>query len=275
MASFGEHDLPHDFPTEILESAFITELDGDLSKALKNYHDSQVMIGRQGATSVKMPSTDDSAAWDEAMDKLLAKAPAEFKSLRSKPDEIGGYELDAGENADKQAFLSWMHEAGLSKAQAKSVWDKNEASNTAKAEAMQVAADELNAGFEKEFGAGLEKYQMLAKGALKHFGDDDFAKMVTESDVLQNPHFLRFMAKVGESLGEDRISLLDAQGNAVTPAEIDVKIAEIESHPLWRKSLASGSLTQDESKEIKRMAAETYRLRQLKPGGRTIVSTGA
>lgn len=86
-----------------------------------------------------------------------------------------------------------------------------------------------------EWGKAYDKNLLAAQLVVKDFGDDSSLKFIKESGLHQNPQFLRFLSKIGQTIKEPELKGSAGRGTAMkTPAEAMSEATRImgdASHP--------------------------------------------
>lgn len=118
-------------------------------------------------------------------------------------------ELPYDEDTEK-AFRAWSHSNGLSKKQAKNLYDgfvkKQIEHHAGWAKEQQQRKAEREAGLQREHGAKLESVKAQAGSAMREFADPEFHEFLNESQLGNDPRMIRFMVKVGAKMqGETRL----------------------------------------------------------------------
>jgi len=93
-----------------------------------------------------------------------------------------------------------------------------------------VKAEQAN--LKKEWGEAYNEQLAKATAALKEFSPGDEAvKFFKESGLGQNPHFIKLLAKFGDTLKEDQIRGAGGGSGMVTPGQAQEKIKELMGKP--------------------------------------------
>lgn len=215
-----------------------------------------------------LPAPDaDTEAWDKALGELVAKGPEDWRDGLATPKEAEGYGLKAPEGLESafEGVLDDFVALGMTKAQAQKAWEQQ----TERAKAAANAASEAKAGkikaLEDAFGAGLEKTKAEALAALDAYGSDEVRELLGE--IGENPVMLGFLAKIGQTLGEDRVQYLESTRYGLTNAEVEDKIAEIrEGITELEHKAFTGNLTDLEEKKLHREKSKLMELKRKLPG---------
>ena len=229
-----------------LEEGWQSELGEELAedKTLADIKDiptmSKMLVHAQrkmGADKVALPGVD---ASEEEM--------TEFYTALGRPEGPDGYELPIPEEFPKEispdaklieGYQKAAHSAGLTPTQAKRLFDwYNESSvatlETTKANA-EAARGEAENTLREKYG---DKYNETVKNALvaaRTFLGDDGIEKLEKTGLGNAPWLVEAFAKVGEAIGEDKLSISHIQDNAITArAEIDRVMGDL-NHPYHDK----------------------------------------
>lgn len=157
---------------------------------LKSYKELEGKLG----SAVTLPAEDDAEAWRKVYSKL------------GMPESADGYELKVPEKHNPEVekqVRSMFHSAGLTKAQANTVYDEfmamtapyvEQQAQEAEAKALEAAAAAKELGDERMVGA---------KAAFAHFVGKDEALASTLERVLGDGDMIRFFDRVAQAMGED------------------------------------------------------------------------
>ena len=199
----------------------------DLAKA----HDNLQKI--MGNDKIVIPQKGDVAGTRAALQKL------------GLPDKIEDYKIEidpAKTKVDKEFFEGFKgeaHKLGMLPEQSKALveWFAK-VNDDAYAKQMSEVSQKTEAGIaglKTEWGEAYGENVSRAKAALREFGDEDLKKFVSESGLSNHAGFIKMLAKVGETLKEDKIKGEGGKGGkaAFTPSEAKLRIAEIKSGPAY------------------------------------------
>ncbi len=166
---------------------------------LDSYRNLEKAMGAPGESVLTLPkNAEDAEAWGAVYSKL------------GRPEDASGYELSGPEVPEGGLDLTpdlanWAHEAGLSKTQAQSIFEKyNGRMEQAVQEhenqrIEQASADK--AALEKEWGGAWEENIAAGTRFRQKFGIDD-ATMNKLEDALGFRGVLELSAEIGRGLGE-------------------------------------------------------------------------
>jgi hypothetical protein len=237
-------------PAEYRESVTKAGI-GDVQALVKNWMDSQSMVG----ASVRIPGKDagesDIAKFEDRLRTAvpdLVRLPkagdtegwAKYYEKLGKPGDASGYKFDPVEGiapetaADMSKFIATMaHKHNLLPDQARGVYADVVESMKASGAAATQAADAASAALKLEWGSLYDVKMAGAQNVLKKFGGDEgmaLAMAELDSTGLGNvPALAKILARVNEAMGEDGIIVGDVKGrgNAMTLSEVNARIAEI------------------------------------------------
>lgn len=168
----------------------------DLPGLIKSYVHTQKQIGK----SINIPGQD---AKTEDWDAFYAKI--------GRPESPEKYDIKRPENPNlsydeglEKKFLSAAHKAGLNKQQAQGLLDwwssEQETVFQQMQQEVQKSVDELK----KEWGGAYDTKVAMAQRAIKRFGDKNLVGFLEDSGLGNNPHLVKFFARLGENIREDR-----------------------------------------------------------------------
>lgn len=184
----------------------------DLGRAYTNL---EKLLGRE-KIPVPVDENDEEGwqRWYNAAGRPEAPDKYEFQRPELPPD------LPYDEDIEK-AFRAWSHSNGLSKKQAKNLYEgfvKTQIERHAGwAKEQQQRKAELEAGLQREYGGKLEAVKAQAGSVVREFADPEFREFLDQSQLGNDPRMIRFMAKVGAKMqGETRLK-------GAPPAAPDIK----------------------------------------------------
>lgn len=184
----------------------------DLGRAYTNL---EKLLGRE-KIPVPVDENDEEGwqRWYNAAGRPEAPDKYEFQRPELPPD------LPYDEDTEK-AFRAWSHSNGLSKKQAKNLYEgfvKTQIERHAGwAKEQQQRKSELEAGLQREYGGKLESVKAQAGSVVREFADPEFREFLDQSQLGNDPRMIRFMAKVGAKMqGETRLK-------GAPPAAPDIK----------------------------------------------------
>jgi len=135
---------------------------------------------------------------------------AEFYKRLGRPESPDGYDLPEVEGVSPDALAAWrqrFHEAGLTAAQAKALYDAYTAEVQAAIEARQVESDKAIQDAEKvlrdEWGDDYDAKLELARRVVVEFGGDEFKALLDASGLGNDPRVVKVFAAIGEKYAED------------------------------------------------------------------------
>lgn len=206
----------------------------DIPTLVKSYINAQKMIG---ADKLPIPGKDATEAeWTEAFHKLgNPRSLEEYKVELAKDASI------EKEFVDK--FKVQAHKLGVLPKQAQAMVEWFDALNKATySDADKAHTNKLNAdmaALRQEWGSAFDGNLLKSKAALNEFSDEGTKKFMQDSALGTRAAFIKFMAKVGETLSEDKIRGGGGNQNmfgALSPAQALEKINEIKGNaqsPYW------------------------------------------
>lgn len=209
-------NLPEDIRNDT-SLAPIKDIDG----LAKSYVNAQKLIGRD---KIPMPKDENDPVWNDLYNRLgRPESPDKYDLTR--PD-VQGYD-----EAAEKAFRDQAHKLGLSKKQAGGLfgWYNQMVSERIPNPEAQTA--QIIEGLQKELGDRFTDTAARATAAVKYFGGDDLVAYLNTTLNMQgvpignDPVLFKFFAKMGESLGEDKLK--GTLGLGVAPQEAQDKITAI------------------------------------------------
>lgn len=212
-------------PEDIRENPTLKNF-SDVANLAKSYIHAQSAIGKKGVIVPGEKASDED--WQNF-----------YKSVGV--PELDKYEvkLPQDRNANPETiakFKEAAHKAGLLPKQAQEMlgWYSEYEANAVKAhqEATQANLTKELDGLKKEWGEGYDKQIALARMAVREVGGNDFVEYMNKSGMGNDPQLIRFMAKMGKALGEDKLRG-DTSGRmgGMTPEEINDEINRITLDP--------------------------------------------
>jgi hypothetical protein len=190
----------------------------------KSYINLERMLGGDKIAVPK--SADDKEGWDKV-----------YKAL-GRPDDAKGYELQKPENLpegmeysdDLEAkFREFAFEKGLTQTQAQDLRDFHLANMVSEFTAGQTEQagriEEVMADLQREWGRATDQKIGAASHAAKTLGGEEFAAMLDETGLGNDPRLIRGFAKIAEKIGGDK-GLLGEALTESTPGDLDASIAE-------------------------------------------------
>lgn len=205
-------------PEELRADASLTPFK-DVADLAKSYISTKALVGKKGVIPPGEKSTEEE--WTAFYKSLGQPELDKFEITVPKDGEINAELL----NNFKQVF----HKSGLMPRQAQAIVDTYLQHEKKSYDAMVTEHDaelkqELE-GLQKEWGQAYPKQIALAKMAVNDLGGKEFVDYLEETGLGSDPTVIRFMAKVGSIMGEDKLRG-DAAGRmgVGTPAEIQANI---------------------------------------------------
>lgn len=143
-----------------------------------------------------------------------------------------------------EGYKKLAHDAGLMPHQAQGLLDWYIGQEGAQIEERKVAAlteqKTQHENLRKEWGQGYDKEIAKAKLAVKELGGEEFQKYLDSSGLSADATLVRFLAKAGGLMGEDKLRGEGGGGNfGQTPAEIQSDINRVlgdKKGPYWDRS---------------------------------------
>ena len=218
-------DWREGLPEELATDASLADIK-DLPNLVKSFINAQRMIGKD---KFAVPGDEaEDADWEDVYNRLgRPETPDEY--LMDAPEELpdGFVYNQEHESAMRKAF----HEIGLNKTQADKLWStmQNQAMANYKGfistQTERLTAE--HASLRKEWGDKYKDNLELAGWVAREFGGEEFIKFLNESKVAQEPRFLKVAAAIGAKFNEDKPPGERRQSAAMTPAEAQSKINDI------------------------------------------------
>lgn len=215
--------LPDEIKNDPSLKLFQNDKGIDMAALTKSYVNAQKMIG---ADKVVVPGKN--------------STPEEWKSFFMKaglPESVDKYELALPQDAKVdpnmlKGFKDLAHKAGILPSQAEQLvaWFQGEQTNGMKAyQDSQVAQVEKGlTDLKAEWGQGYDKKVQQAHLAVREFGDEKLGEYLDKTGIGNDPQLIRLFAKIGESLGEDKLKGANgAQNFGKTPDEASREINQI------------------------------------------------
>lgn len=190
----------------------------DIQALAKSYVHSQRMIG---ADKIVVPNK--------------YATPEDWKNVYAKlglPESVEKYELKTKEGADPKdnffvGFREQAHKAGILPHQAQQLYDWYDSTIADMVKNQQAAisqqAEAEVSELRQEWGQAFDMKVRAAKAVVQKFGDDNFKTYLEETGLGNNPQLIKLMAKIGESLVEDKF-----RGDGDAPAALTPQFAQKE-----------------------------------------------
>lgn len=223
----------------------------DPAAAIDSYRNLEKLRGVPENELARIPKEGDADAWNQFYSKL------------GRPESPDGYQLATPEGDDgafAKAAAAWMHEAGLSPAQAKLLNEKNNEylAGQVKAYNDQIAAqqDLEMSELKTEWGAAFDQNTEIARRGAKQFGVTEEQMEQLES-AMGTKAMLQFFNNIGSKLGEHKAEGMGG-GDAsfkLSPAAAQERIRMLGQDPEWsKKYLAGGANERAEMERLQRFA---------------------
>lgn len=216
-------------PQELREEASLRDIK-DVASLAKSYVHAQRMVGADKIALPGRNATPDD--WSAVFDRL--GRPASPEAYAFERPEAGDLPYD---EALEQAFRGKAHELGLLPQQARGLFDwwlqtQMQAFRELQRNA-QSGRHENEQRLRGEWGMAYDRHVDAANTALRRFADEELTGRLGEG-LGNDPAFIRFCAKVGALLAEDRLTGAGApQGGA---GEARRRISEVladRAHPYF------------------------------------------
>jgi hypothetical protein len=224
-------------PLEIKDAPFMKNVTS-VETLAKNYANAQKLIGAE-----KMPVPNKNwgeKEWKEAYQKMGLPEDVKDYNILEKDFKSEVLEGEFLENFKKAAW-----EKGILPHQAKELvkwFDQYEQQATKTyVEKTHQEQEKGIKNLQAEWGEAFDNNLIKAKAALKEFGSEEDIKTIRDMGLGNNPSFIKLMAKVGETLSEDKLVVTGQVDPKYTPAQADSEIKKIladTSSPYWNKEHA-------------------------------------
>jgi hypothetical protein len=198
----------------------------DVGQLVQSYLHAQKMV--TGEKILKPGKNATQSEWDA------------YYAAGGRPESPDKYELKLPEKHNEglvKAFRETAHKLGLNSKQAQGLLEmydgQNQAALQAQSEAQAKAKQEGIKALREEWGQGWDKEVRNAQRGVQEFAPDGMAEKLMEK-YHDDPDFARLMAKVGASLGEDKIKGNGATNHfGMTPREMQARINQIQGHAAY------------------------------------------
>ena len=171
----------------------------------------------------------------------------QYYTKLGKPEKHEDYVLpEEGKAEDRDWYKNIVFEAGLTKEQAKLVYEKyiekeRSASiqrNQEIEKSQQQAVDVLKA----EFGTAFDQRLNLAKSAVREFGGEEIVKILNDSGLGNNAAIIKMFANIGKNFQEDKIISSDKSKQfGLTPTDARNKINMLKKDPEIMRAYMDGT----------------------------------
>ena len=191
----------------------------------KSYVHQQKLVGKD---KLPLPTSDDDPIWDEVYTRL------------GRPDTPDKYEIAMPEDYPKEmvdeeflgSFRQWVHKAGLSPRQVKSLANDYLEYQAGYLTKQNATIEEQTRGAEtalrKDWGRAYDSKVSLAQKTLQTFADKDAIELM-DMGLGNHPAIVKMFAKIGEQMGEDTLAGR-GRGFTMTPTEAQAEITSIMSN---------------------------------------------
>jgi hypothetical protein len=224
----------------------------DIPTLVKNYANAQKMVG---ADKVAIPGANASKEdWQGVFQKLgLPKTVEEYK-----------VDVEKGKELDKEfmgSFAKLAHENGIlphqAKAMAEFLFNADKETRTKDEENYRLqTAGELKK-LQGEWGEQYKENVAKAKAALREFADKDTQEAIRKSGLGNNTHLLKILAKMGDTLSEDKIKGEGGGGGfRLTPSQAQAELDTIHrdlKHPYYNASHSEHLVAKAKVRELYQM----------------------
>ena len=193
----------------------------------KSYINLEKMLG---GDKIALPKTEeDTEGWDKVFNALGRPEDAKGYEFAEPADLPEGFEYDS---AAEESFREIAHAARLTKTQATALrdWFVNvkAAEHAAGEESVAAKMAESIGELTNEWGRATPQKIEAAHAAVKKLAGDDFAAMLDETGLGNDPRLVRGFAKIAEAVAGDKNLIGDALTES-TPAQLTAQIAEFET----------------------------------------------
>ncbi len=237
---------PQSLPDELANEPSLRSFD-DVSKLAKSYVHLVKRMGAPPEQIVRLPSAPDDAGWQEVYERM------------GRPTDPSGYEINAQDETTSQ-YLQEAHKAGLSKAQARQIYDwyntNAQLSETAAKDQFELQQQNFVHELKQDWGRDYEGNVDVARRAFLQLADGETLKLVEETGLGNHPGLVKMMNRVGQLMQEDGLLQNDV-GTSMNggKADIESRLSELMAPdgPYW------DGMHRDHDKYV----AEALKLREL------------
>lgn len=239
------------FGDESLRGYLETKGFKDPSALAESYRNLEKLRGVPENELARIPKEGDAEAWNAFYNRL------------GRPENAAGYELpipDGDDGAFAKQAAEWMHEAGLTPAQAKMLAGKNNEFLAAQIKAHQdqqaIESDRQMSELKTEWGQAYEQNTEIARRAAKQFGLTDEMLSGIE-DAIGTKQLMVLFNNIGQGLGEHKAQGIGAGDSSfkLSPAAAQERIKQLQGDPEWaKKYLSGGANEQAEMQRLQQMA---------------------
>ena len=217
---------PRSLPDELANEPSLRSFD-DVSKLAKSYVHLVKRMGAPPEQIVRLPSTPDDAGWQEVYERM------------GRPNDPAGYEINAQDETTSQ-YLQQAHKAGLSKAQARQLYDwynsNAQLSETAAKDQFELQQQNFVHELKQDWGRDYEGNVDVARRAFLQLADAETLKLVEETGLGNHPGLVKLMNRVGKLMQEDGLLQNDV-GTSMNggKADIESRLSELMAPdgPYW------------------------------------------
>lgn len=217
---------PRSLPDELANEPSLRSFD-DVSKLAKSYVHLVKRMGAPPEQIVRLPSAPDDAGWQEVYERM------------GRPNDPAGYEINAQDETTSQ-YLQQAHKAGLSKAQARQLYDwyntNAQLSETAARDQFELQQQNFVHELKQDWGRDYEGNVDVARRAFLQLADAETLKLVEETGLGNHPGLVKLMNRVGQLMQEDGLLQNDV-GTSMNggKADIESRLSELMAPdgPYW------------------------------------------
>jgi hypothetical protein len=206
----------------------------DIGSLAKSYIHAQGLIGKKGVIPPGEKASDEE--W------------AGFYKQLGLPETLDKYEVKIPDQADKEfvgKFKEMAHKSGILPKQAQALMDwylqaEGQAVQSRQAQQKQKVEQGI-AALRKEWGDGFDKQVALAKLGVREVGGGELAEYLEKTGLGDDPMIVKWAARMGKALGEDKLRGDGAGKFGQTPDEIQAQIDAVmtnTSHPYFDRNHA-------------------------------------
>jgi hypothetical protein len=170
----------------------------------------------------------------------------DFYNKLGRPDSSEGYkfadldgvpeELQNFVNGRVDSFRTLAHTEGLSDRQATNLYDwfiqGNITDSEQKIKDREQKMTEANDALKAEWGEMYKPHSASAIVAVKEFVGEDFARMLDETGLGNDPHLIKAFFNIGKGMMGDKFLELGHTGDS-TPQELESEINKIQANPAY------------------------------------------
>lgn len=189
-------------PEDLREDPSLKDIK-DVPGLAKSFVNAQAMVGADKVAIPGSNATD--AQWGEFWNKLGRPesaekyefvVPGEGSPLAPDPEVLKGY-------------ATVCHKLGISQTHAAGIMQWFNETSEGLLTAAEGETGKLNeqgiVALKKEFGAAYAERVDFSRVALKTYGDNEFVAFLKSNGGQNNPAVVRFMAKIGQAMSEDKL----------------------------------------------------------------------